>query len=356
MKRIALILAFVCLSLGLHAAGKSNGPSFKEDGSFKILQLTDTHIRSFNVEETAAVYARIDHMVKAEQPDLIVLTGDIVLVKPAAPEWERLVKTLDSYRIPWCVMFGNHDAEQDLTRSQMSSIIVKGKYSLNTLNSAGELSDVEIPVKSSNGKDDAFYVFCMDSHDYAHLDGERVYAWFDDSQVDWLRECCLARTDAEGRVAPSMAFFHIPLREYIDAWACEEDPREEASSNGQTFGIRGEKICAGAINSGMFAAMLETGSVIATSVGHDHSNDFMAAYHKILLCYGRYSGNDTTTNYLPHGAKIFRFKEGSRNVETWVREDNDRVVFHALYDGERIKKAKRDRALPFGVWNEINAD
>ena len=347
-----MALALACLSVNAKSATK--GPVFKEDGTLKILQLTDTHIRTFNTEEADAVYARIDHMVKAEQPDLIVLTGDIVLVKPAAPEWERLVNTLDSYKIPWCVMFGNHDAEQDLTRPEMSAIITKGKYTMNTLDESGELADVEIAVKSAKTGENAFYVFCMDSHDYSYINGERYYAWFTPGQVQWLRDCCKARTEADGKVAPSMAFFHIPLREYIDAWACEEDPREEALSNGQTIGIRSEKICAGALNSGMFSAMVETGSVIGVSVGHDHSNDFSAAYHKILLSYGRFSGNNTTYNDLPHGAKIFRFFEGSRNIESWVREDDDRIMSHFYYNGERIIKAKRNSALPYGVWNDID--
>jgi len=353
MKRILLFLSLVSLCFAAEAKCDKKGPAFKADGTFKVMQITDTHIRTFNVEEAQEVYDRIDHMVKAESPDMIVLTGDIVLVKPAAPEWRRLVEVLDSYKIPWCVMYGNHDAEQDISRAEMSSIVVSGKYTLNSLNEAGELADVEIPVAPSTGKDIPFYLFCMDSHDYAYLDGERVYAWFTDEQVKWLRDCCIARTDADGKVAPSMAFFHIPLREYIDAWSDQEDPREEAASNRLCWGIRGEKICAGALNSGMFRAMVETGSVIATSVGHDHSNDFMAAYHGILLCYGRFSGGDTTTNYLPHGVKIFKFFEGTRNLETWVREDDDRIVFHAFYDGKKITKAKRDRALPFGVWHDI---
>lgn len=354
MKKIYMLIALVCLCSSAEAKSDKKGPSFNADGTFKVLQFTDTHIRTFNVEEAQEVYDRIDHMVKAEKPDLIVFTGDVILVKPAAPEWNRLVKALDSYEIPWVIVYGNHDAEQNISRAEMSSIVVSGKYTLNTLNEAGELADLEIPVMGSNGKDIPFYVYAMDSHDYAWINGERYYAWFTDAQVQWLRNCCLARTDAEGKVAPSMAFFHIPLREYIDAWSGEENPREEAADNGLTWGVRGEKICAGAVNSGMFAAMLETGSVIATSVGHDHCNDFMAAYHGILLCYGRFSGGDTTTNYLPHGAKIFKFFEGTRNLETWVREDDDRIMFHGFYDGKKITHAKRNTRLPFGTWFDID--
>lgn len=354
MKRLLIIIGMACLCLAAQAQCNKKGPAFNADGTFKVMQFTDTHIRTFNVEEAQEVYDRIDHMVKAEKPDLIVFTGDVVLVRPAAPEWKRLVKALDSYKIPWVIVFGNHDAEQDLSRAEMSSIIASGKYTLNTLNEAGELADIEIPLASSKGGEAPFYIYALDSHDYAWIDGERYYAWFTDAQVQWLRNSCLARTGADGKVAPSMAFFHIPLREYIDAWSEEENPREEAASSGLTWGVRGEKVCAGAVNSGMYAAMLETGSIIATSVGHDHCNDFMAAYHGILLCYGRYSGGDTTTNYFPHGVKLFKFFEGTRNLETWVREDDDRIMFHGFFDGKKIIHAPRkDRRLPFGTWQDI---
>ena len=84
MKKILLViaLAFLCSAAG--AKSDKKGPSFNADGTFKVLQFTDTHIRTFNVEEAQEVYDRIDHMVKAEKPDLIVFTGDVILVKPAA--------------------------------------------------------------------------------------------------------------------------------------------------------------------------------------------------------------------------------------------------------------------------------
>ena len=65
-------------------------------------------------------------------------------------------------------------------------------------------------------------------------------------------------------------------------------------------------------------------------------------------------GCDTTTNYYPHGVKIFKFFEGTRNLETWVREDDDRIMFHGYFDGKKIIHAKRtDRRQPFGTWQDI---
>lgn len=351
MKRLFFLLAMLAVSQGINAITPEL--KFKKDGTFKIVQFTDLHIRTINPEQADKVYARIKYIAKVEKPDLIVVTGDMVLIRPAEPEICRFISVLDETGVPWAVTFGNHDEQQDLTRSEMSELYVSGKHSLNTLNEAGELADLEIPVLSVKRNTPAFHVFCMDSHSYSTEQGVEGYDWFSPEQVQWLRDCCLNRTASDGSIAPSMAFFHIPLCEYIDAWSARDNPREKYASKKQSDGIRGESICCGALNSGMFCAMKETRSVIGVSVGHDHDNDFIAVYRDIALCYGRFSGDNTVYNHLPHGARVFEVREGVKGFETWIREDDGRVVNHNLFDGKELKAAPRDRALPYGVWSDI---
>ena len=71
MRKILFIIGLACLCLVAGAQCKNKkSPAFKADGTFKVMQFTDTHIRTFNVEEAQEVYDRIDHMVKAEQPEI----------------------------------------------------------------------------------------------------------------------------------------------------------------------------------------------------------------------------------------------------------------------------------------------
>ena len=360
--RAVLIAAALTICTGTHARQRQPELKFNPDGTFKVVQFTDTHIRTTLPDEAKAVYDRMDCIVASEKPDLIVLTGDVVTVKPAAPEWERLISRLDSYQVPWCVVFGNYDEEQDLTRAEMSSLITAGRFSMNSLNKkSGELDDVELPVAASaaaaaDAKGNGFYVFCMDSHADAVLDGKGCYDWFSPAQVQWMRDRCSARTADDGSLAQSLAFFHIPLREYIDAWADHDDPREGTWSSTKTLGIRGECICCAELNTGMFAAMKEGGSVVGVSVGHDHDNDFAAAYHGIAMCYGRFSGANTVTNHLPGGARVFLMREGVRGFESWIREDSGRILWHMAFDGEKIIRAPRDRSKAFGTWFEVPRD
>jgi hypothetical protein len=71
-----------------------------------------------------------------------------------------------------------------------------------------------------------------------------------------------------------------------------------------------------AINSGLFAAVLERGDVKAIVNGHDHVNDFMVKYHGVMLCY---SSTVSTMSYYREnllGARVFSFSQGEEGPIT----------------------------------------
>ena len=343
MRLIIKSLSLLLLLAGLLPAHARKPLQFRSDGTFKIVQFTDMHIRSQLPPQAEAVYSLMDQVIRTEQPDLIVLTGDNVTCNPAAPEIARLVRFLDERKVPWCAVYGNHDEQQELTHAQMSALYAGGRYSRNILDGEGIMADLELPVLGADGEP-GFYLYCMDSHSYSTALGEPCYDWFTDGQVRWMKERCAARTTSDGSVAPALAFFHIPLLEYVQAW-------EQGQGR---LGICAEKVCHGGLNSGMFAAMRLGGSVIGVSVGHDHNNDYIAVLHGIALCYGRFSGSDTAYNNLPPGARVFLLHEGVRGFETWIREGGEgRVLFHTRFDGKGLQNAPRDKSKPFGIWSDI---
>ena len=93
----------------------------KEEGRpFRVLQLTDIHIGGgilcFRKDRWAL--EAVEKVVKAADPDLIVMTGDMVYPlfwatgarnnkRPA----KKLATLLQSLGKPWCFAFGNHDGE-----------------------------------------------------------------------------------------------------------------------------------------------------------------------------------------------------------------------------------------------------
>ncbi len=329
MKKIILILLPIMLGINLSAGIRPN-MKFNHSGTFKIVQFTDTHLCAYNEEvlgEAEKTFDRITGMIRNEKPDLLVFTGDVVTSQPSDVMWNRLMDTLKVYNVPFAVMFGNHDPEVGLTRAQISKIVLRSPLSLNKLNKADELADIEIPVMSSKGKAPAAMLYCMDSHDYSKIEGIGGYAWFEREQVDWLYESCVGAAKKAGSPLPALAFFHIPLPEFGIAWNNAENSRA---------GVRKEVECAGKVNQGMFAAMLESGSVMGVFCGHDHDNDYVVAEHGIALGYGRYSGDKTVYNNLKHGVRVIELKEGKREFESWIREDDGTIADRILFKDGKI--------------------
>ncbi len=313
------------------SAGKGKDLKFNENGTFKIVQFTDTHLCAHNetvLGEAEKTFARITGLIRAENPDLLVFTGDVVTSQPAGVMWNRLMDTLDVYNVPFAVMFGNHDPELELSKAQMSEIITSSPLSINELNKAKELADIDIPIMSSNGKEPAAMLYCMDSHDYSKIEGIKGYGWFERGQVEWLYESCMDASKKAGKPLPALAFFHIPFPEFSLAWSNQENSRA---------GVRQEAECHGKVNAGMFAAMVESGSVIGVFCGHDHNNDYVVAEHGIALGYGRYSGDKTVYNDLKHGVRVIELKEGKRAFNTWIREDDGNLVDRILFTDGKIK-------------------
>lgn len=311
---------------------------FRDDGTFRIAQFTDMHLdpsKPRRLAESEKTFARLERVLTSERPDLVVFTGDVVTGAPAEGMWRRLLDAVKRHGIPFCVVLGNHDAEQDLARTEIARIVTSYDGSLNRLADNGELADVELTVAGRGSDRPAWAFYCLDSHDYSTIEGIDGYGWFLPGQVEWLRACCTARTEANGgRPLPSLAFFHIALPEYVAAW------RNPDNSH---IGRAAEDECPGVLNTGMFSAMAATGSVVGTFVGHDHDIDYLVAEKSICLGYGRFSGDNTTYNNLRPGVRMLVLTEGTRGFETWIREDDGRMVDYARFDEGKITEISVER-------------
>ncbi len=124
------------------------------------------------------------------------------------------------------------------------------------------------------------------------------------------------------------------MPEYAAAWRNPENTH---------IGRAAEEECPGALNAGMFAAMVEAGDVMGVFVGHDHDIDYVVAEKGIALGYGRFSGDDTTYNNLRHGVRVLVLTEGERGFETWIRERDGRIVDRVAFRDGKIVKLKQEQ-------------
>ena len=317
----------IVLSLGIILGGCSTKEKtsesknitlrFNNQGTFKIVQMTDTHICWEKQEEYAKARGQECYILDTEKPDLVIFTGDVVTGIGADSAWVDFLKPLDERNIPFVITLGNHDREQELTEKQLADVVLSHPMSLNTAKS-GWLDDMAIEIKSSSGDGIAALLYCMDSGDYTTNEMESSsYGWFRWDQVDWYRKTSFAYINAHGGVPyPAYSFFHIPLLEYEETY--KEGP--------VVSGVREENECPGYLNTGLFSAFVECGDVHAVFTGHDHVNDYVVEKDDVYLIYGRFSGRNTTYHNLPYGSRVIELTEGDYGLRTWIREADGNVV------------------------------
>ena len=153
--------------------------TFTTDKDFKVVQLSDVHIGAGFMSTKKDIMAAnaVEAMVRAEKPDLVVVTGDIGYPVPfqsgtlnnknAAKIFANLMEKMGVY---WCLTYGNHDTEaySFFNRADISKIYSnKEKYPHCLFQSGPEDVDgygnYPIKVKNSAGKITQVF-FMIDSH------------------------------------------------------------------------------------------------------------------------------------------------------------------------------------------------
>ncbi|NCC09623.1 MAG: phosphohydrolase [Bacteroidia bacterium] len=306
---------------------------FNKEGHFKIAQFTDMHLGKDSLNNQK-VEELIEEVLQNEKPHFVVFTGDNTTMDDVEKGWSKIAGILSKHRTPWTAVLGNHDDEYAVKRKELITIIRRQPYCAMTevaQNIKGEGNHL-IPIYDSSTKSQiASLLYCLDSNGYSTEKEINGYGWIGLSQLNWYTSESQKQTHQNnGSPLPSLAFFHIPLAEYTEAWESMDSKR---------FGTRDEVECSAKLNSGLFTRMIESGDVMGIFVGHDHLNDYITTLHHIALAYGRASGGSNSYGDKKHGSRIIVLKEGERTFDTWIheKEHSDRLFF-CTYPTSFLKK------------------
>ena len=102
-------------------------------------------------------------------------------------------------------------------------------------------------------------------------------------------------------------------------------------NNHDIYGVKGEDVCCGAMNTGLFATIKDIDLCEWVVSGHDHDNDYYGTYDGVKLAFGRKTGHGSYLDNLQHGARVFEFDlkdedTGEYEIKTWIREENGSIV------------------------------
>lgn len=295
-----------------------------KNGKFRILQLTDmqdTHRTSLDTVSLTRC------LIEKTQPDLIVLTGDQIKGygtyfkfgddrKNASAALTTLLRPIEESRVPFTVVFGNHDSFGEADKDFQWSFYKK--YA----NFIGNNYDFDsLPIFSENETDIPFCVYLFDSHG---KDSNGRYSPVNKTQTDKYRRARDFYAEKCGHTVSALAFQHIPPAEIYDC--LDKSKRHKrgsfkgagafskyyyampkyAASNG---GFMGENAASPDETGDELIAFEEKGDVLGLYFGHDHNNSFTVKYRSIDLGYTQCCGFNIYGPGLDRGGRVFDIDE-----------------------------------------------
>jgi 3',5'-cyclic AMP phosphodiesterase CpdA len=316
----------------------------RPDGTFKILAISDLH---YIAEPNRHALDLTESLIAAEQPDLVIVTGDNVSGAHCANADDlraaiaNVAEVMERLRTPWAVTLGNHDQEHvertGISREQVFALYEQYPGNLNRgwvrgLHGAGNKN---ILLYDGAGRTPMFNLWLLDSG-AGDNNPEIRYDWIHSDQVAWYWRTSLELERQHGRAIPGLMFFHIPLPEFHEMILAKK-----------VLGERHEPECPSGINGGLFAAVLERGDVRGIFCGHDHVNTYVGKWHGVTLGYVGVVGYmgyphippEDEGNGRARGGRVFLLKAGEpAGFRTWIRFRDGTVNWE--YRSESYERAE----------------
>lgn len=283
--------------------------TFTTDRDFRIMHLTDVHLGGgfLSAKKDGMTLDAVYAMVKAEKPDLVVVTGDVGFPVPyVAGTFNNktpavmFADLMEKTGVYWCMAYGNHDTEaySFFSREQISEIYENREKYPHCLFRRGP-EDIDgcgnyvINVKNSEGKITQS-LFMIDSHSYVDHDYFGILWRYDcphKNQVEWYEKKLNELTALNGGETPkSLMFYHIPPLEMQKAYyEYRDNSFKDTADVKYVAGEMGEvdkTVYSSNYNYGLFDACLKHGSTQGMFFGHDHLNNMSLKYKGITLSYG----------------------------------------------------------------------
>lgn len=269
---------------------------------------------SDKVEERCYRYMR--ETIQAVEPDLILLTGDMVYGEfdDSGARLLELIDFMECFGIWWAPVFGNHDAESQRGADWQCARLQEAKHCLFRQRSLTGNGNYTVGIVQDNVLKRVFVM--LDSNGSYHTVSEESLAnghttqmkGFGEDQIAWFQEVCRKIKAAYPKVKLSFVF-HIQPYVFKDAFEKygfrnENTKEHPINIDAVSWKIEGDF---GYLGNNMKSVWdkdyvawncikeMEPDSII---VGHEHSNSGSVVYEGIRFQYGQKSSEYDRYNSL----------------------------------------------------------
>lgn len=338
-----------------------------DKSDFKIMQISDIHIGGgfASYKKDKCALEAVATMVKKENPDLVIVTGDISYpvfflsgTLNNLRSMEVFATLMNGLGVYWTFVFGNHDTESysPYTRADIcdwyKKKIEKDESFSRCIFYNNEFDNVEgygnqfITLADRN---DAVIqnLILFDSHSYTKSNPFGLLFAYDHikrSQELWAgAKVNVSKSQNRDVMAKSLVFLHIPLTEYRDAWRsyCQNGNTEKTQLISGEVCENQDALCRKKQKTwGIFSPVQRSGLIDELNkeeqtlqgvfCGHDHKNNFSIMHNGVMLNYTK------TIDYLAYfGISKMQQYRGCRIIN--VKNDGSFETYCESYSDEKYK-------------------
>ena len=324
-RKTALVLSFACalaasasvFTLGGCQADCVDFIVTVKDRDAVVLHISDPQIIEESDEnKELKCYRYIRETVQATNPDLILVTGDLVYGRydHTGEAFTELVAFMESLETPWAPVFGNHDNESMMGVAWQCQQLENAENCLFKRNSLETGNgNYTVGICGKDGKLQRVF-FMMDSNGCGAAsvtsmeDGQiRTSNGFGKKQLKWLEDE-VEKVQSKAKKAKLSLAFHIQTWEFENAFqrygylhgTTQSAPINiDLHPNKQQgdFGYVGRDL-KGAWREDRLAALLSKDVIDSVFVGHEHCNNASVVFEGVRYQYGQKCSEYDRKNYL----------------------------------------------------------
>jgi len=341
------LLAVICKYYNAFNAGTSPGAlelvdfvvEVEEGREPVILQLTDTQIidptqdrRSTPLNELQKEYWALENMderlydsltetIDETQPDLILLTGDLVYGEfdDNGSMFKSLIDKMESFGIPWAPVFGNHDNESAMGVDWQCQQLEAAEHCLFKQRTLTGNGNYTVGIKQGGVLKRVF--FMMDSNGCGAMSASSIAnghsttsVGFGQDQMDWSINLAKKIKNISPNTKISYAF-HIQIMAFEEAYAKYGFTNSATANNPINidklankaegdFGYIGRDLKSPWDTNDTFFNRMKAVGVDSIFVGHEHCNSASVVYDGIRFQYGQKIGTYDRTNFVTESGVI----------------------------------------------------